>query len=75
MSAAKKIELDMSKLYGFRIVAKAIEGEQTPAALGAKIGGGKGRTASAKIAAKLGAKIGAKIGAKLGFKSRRAVSA
>ena len=56
MSRQKKVKLDTSRLYGFRIL-----GEQSGNALAAKIGGGKGKPVELVLGSKIG---GGKVGVK-----------
>ena len=57
----RTVKLDLSKLFGFKIVARDNTNAQQPPTIGAKIG--------QKAGAKIGSKIGSKLGGKVGFKT------
>ena len=55
METGKKIALDPSKLYGFKLIGKSGN-----ASVGSKIGGGKGGKTKETLDGVLGSKIGVK---------------
>ena len=70
------IQLDLSKLLGFKIVASEIGSKVEQVAIGAKLGGKPGTKTVAnldatrmQIGAKLGLKVGRKPGVKIGSKA------
>ena len=58
------IQLDLSRLFGFRIVAADIARQQGAIRLGAKIGQKEGQKSGSPLAAQIAGKVGAKVGNK-----------